>query len=140
MKLLEFSRSYIGKPYELGETDCFAIVFKYLKLLNPSLPDQFDGTSWTTYPLLFKLDKEEAYKKMLCFIESFFPEKSIGKSLPGDILFVQFKNVDPFLSIDVGNGYLLASCPELGVNTVSKSFYKILRCFSCHRQFRSSLP
>lgn len=134
MKLLDFSKEYIGKKYELGETDCFAIVFKYLKALNPSLPTEFGDISWTSYPTLFKLDKDEAYKKMLHFVEKFFPEKDVSLSLPGDILLVQLRDSDPFLSINVGNGNLLASCPSLGVNIVSRSYYKILRCFLCHKR------
>lgn len=136
MKLLNFTKKYIGKKYELGETDCFAIVFKYLKKLNPSLPDQFDGTSWITYPILYKLEREEAYKKMIRFIEEFFVEKDVSEALPGDVLLAQLRSEPKFLCVDAGNGTLLASCPKLGVNIVPKSYYKILRCFSCHRRYQ----
>ncbi len=131
--LRQYTNKYIGKKYKLGETDCFSIIYQYLKDKNFKVPDSFNNVSFKDYPNLYLKNKKEAKNLMISFVDVILKKIDIGKIKAGDIVLLSLHG-EEFLAISVGNGMILSASPKLGVNFISRSYFKTLRAWLCQNQ------
>lgn len=134
------TKNLIGRSYELGKTDCFSIIYEYLRNCKITMPVEFRGISLKNYSILYEQDKGKAKKIMIDFINSILSEISFHSASAGDLLLLQYKNEPAFLSICLGHGKVLAVSPEFGVNIISRSFYTSIKGWKvCRKQFQLQL-
>ncbi len=130
INLRQYTNKYIGKNYKLGEIDCFSIVYQYLKDKNFKVPDSFNNVSFENYSNLYLRNKKEAKNLMISFFNLLLLEIKIGEIKAGDILLLSLHG-DEFPAISVGNGMILSASPKLGVNLISRNYFKTIKAWSC---------
>lgn len=128
VSLHELTTDFVGKQYILGQMDCFILIYQYLKKLNISLPNSFNGQTINSYPELYKKNKLEAKIVMIDFISSLLEEIKPQFSKAGDILLLKYRG-NEFLGINLGNGMIMTAVPEFGVTISSRSLYQSLKAW-----------
>ena len=127
---------YTGKPYILGETDCFSILVRLLRDIGVHIPGdmEIDGINADNYIELWLKDPARAKEMMTRFAEAIADEVPLGKKHTGCLLLLsvkhQYKNKYPydFIAIQVGDK-IVSSSDAYGVGAFSLSFFNIKKCY-----------
>ena len=134
-RLASLTREFVGKQYELGNNDCFIVIYKYLQLRGLPLPRLYKGQTLRTYAELFLKDPHGAKELMVDFIDNTLKRlKGPNYSTAGDILFLRPKSVylaPAALGIDCGNGNVMIVTEKHGVNIAPLNRYEIVRGWTC---------
>ena len=127
--LATMSASIIGKPFELGCTDCFMLVINYLRQRGVSLPEEHSGYTLQSYPELYQTNPNYAREVMVSCLDSILSQIPANRVAPGDILLIKLKGTSEgfFLAINGGNGNALMVSEIRGVISLPMRVYKILK-------------
>ena len=139
----EISQSLIGRPYKLGETDCFAVVVQYLKRVGVKCAYEFKEVTLDNYADLFNESPQAAKALMVEYLDAHLKQIEPIKAFCRDIMLLQLRPEFaisesslcnnslqvPFLGINGGNGVFISAAPGLGVAVTSMSYYKILKAW-----------
>ena len=134
--LAKISAGYVGQEYDLGQMDCFLLVYKYLQERGFCKQVKFKGWTLENYANRFVSDPEKAKEIMIEYVGIQLPSIHINRSVPGDILLLQLKksNTAPFLAIDGGNANFICATEDQGVTVLPMNFYTTLRAWTCQHQ------
>lgn len=134
--LARISAKFVGQPYQLGAMDCFASILGYLTERGLALPEEFEGQTRESYAAFFVEQPEEAKAVMIRLMDSLLPTVEPHRAFAGDLLLLRLADTDtlPFLTIDGGNGRVLAATIERGVCQLPRNRYQIVRAWACRQQ------
>lgn len=130
MSLFDVTSKIVGRKYELGKCDCFKVIADYVGI--PST-ETYQGLSFENYADEFLKDPT-VIEKAVQYLSERLTEIPHQLSVAGDILYMQYEDRTPSFAIDAGNGKAVIVSEQRGVHTISKSHYKILRAYQCHKQ------
>ncbi len=136
MSLAALTSTFVGRPYQLGHTDCFSAILGYIEARGFQTPQEFEGQTRDSYAALFLSHPTEAKAVMIRLIDSLLPRLEPGMAFAGDILLLRLTGSDkpPFLAIDGGNGHALAAVASRGICQISLRNYTIERVWRCQQQ------
>jgi hypothetical protein len=148
MKLLEYTQKIVGLPYCPGGMNpgtglgCFTIVYNWLKIHMPGLPDEYHGYTLTNRRKHYDADPEAANKMMLRFFDEHLEPIAPAFAFVGDILWSSITVDGPACAgapagrkehfaagIHAGNGQVLGATPLRGVILLPLRAYKIHRAW-----------
>lgn len=138
MKLIDYSRKIAGTPYCAGGIDpsvglgCFTIVYDWIKVHIPNLPEEYHGYTLVNRRQLYDADPNSANEMMIRFFDEYLEFIKPSFAFVGDILWtsVIWKDAEYFASaIHAGNGYMLGATPQRGVILIPLRMYKILKAW-----------
>jgi uncharacterized protein (DUF1786 family) len=124
----------VGRPYKLGESDCFSLVVQYLAFCGINTPSDliFRGHKISEYPKDYKEKPVGMMGVAVAYVGSVTMEIPPHKATAGDILFVEMDD-NKSLVIDGGNGIIIAATEDRGIVALNQHHYKILRAFRCQQ-------
>ena len=134
MSMARITAGFIGRPYQLGITDCFSAVLEYIASCGYQIPDSFEGVTRDDYADLFEADPGAAKALMVRFVDRLLDEVPPGHAFAGDILLLRLRGQLPFLAIDGGNGNIIAASESRGVGVSPRRSYTTERAWRCRRQ------
>lgn len=125
--LAEITSEVVGKSYELGCTDCFALIIYYLQKQGVPIPDEYEGITLETYADFYKKDPENTLRLMVGFINRLLVSVHPNKAPPGSIYLLSLKgrDVPSFLALDGGNTNVVFATEERGIIVMPLSHYEI---------------
>ncbi|WP_041281518.1 DUF6950 family protein [Desulfocurvibacter africanus] len=129
----------LGREYELGRWDCFALVLHWLELRGVQVPEQFEGVGRDDYAELFRRAPEEAKALMGRFFDTILEPCDPRHVQPGDILLVRplFSEAPAFTVVYAGNGQALSAVEGIGTNKFTLTRYEPVRGWQCPRQYHT---
>ncbi|MEG6551907.1 hypothetical protein V6C53_16885 [Desulfocurvibacter africanus] len=129
----------LGRTYELGRWDCFAIVIRWLEIKGVEIPEQFEGVGRDDYAGLFRRAPEEAKALMLRFLDALLAPCDPRLAQAGDILLVRplFSEAPAFTVVYAGNGQALSAVEGIGTNKFTLTRYEPVRGWQCPRQYHT---
>lgn len=135
MSLAALTSTFVGRPYRLGQTDCFSAILRYIEACGYPTPQEFEGQTRESYADLFLAQPQEAKTVMVRLIDSLLPSLFPAQAFAGDILLLRLTGTDspPFLAIDGGNGHALAAVESRGICQLSLRNYTIERVWRCQQ-------
>ena len=135
MNLLQITKNHIGTPYNLGETDCFSWIVRYLTEQGVELPKRYRGWTMETYKTLFTANPARANELMIDFLDEHLKAINPAHAFSGDILLLELKKTTAlsFLAIHGGNLTAIAASKEHGIGAIPLQYYKKLRAWKCKR-------
>ena len=142
MNLARITKDLIGIKYSLGSInkeqglDCFSLIVHYINNFgyNVTTDDKYKGYTLKNYGKRYSEDPRIIYIG-LEYISTILEEIEPGRARAGDILFAKIENIEPSFGIDGGNGNMII-VTESGVQPIEKRYYKVIRAFRCHKQYR----
>lgn len=139
ISLAALTSTFVGRPYQLGQTDCFSAILGYIEERGYPTPQEFEGQTRDSYAALFLAQPQEAKAVMIRLIDSLLPRLDPAQAFAGDILLLRLTGADKplFLAIDGGNGHALAAVESRGICQLSLRNYTIERVWRCQQQSRS---
>lgn len=127
----EFYAKNQGRKYDLGNVDCFKMVYDYVSS-ELDLPEVFDDLTLETYVDLYEDNPAEAVDKMILFFESTLIETEPYKFLTGDVLILEYEKQNLiFPAVFIANTNVIIVTAEKGICIGPLDAYKIRRCFKC---------
>ena len=138
MNLFKTTSQLIGKPYNLGcqdinnGLDCFTIAITYLRQCGIDIPEDTKYKSFTfdNYKEAY-LNDPKVLNVGIEYISNITKEVKANQAVAGDILVIKDENGNEGLAIDGGNGNMISAVKEIGITTLKKKNYSILRAFRC---------
>lgn len=131
----------LGRPYRLGEVDCFRVCFDWAREMGAEFPDSYAeiGISNGEYAGFFKASPVGTKALMIEFLEKHLEEVPVWSAFVGDIAVVRLKQRESavFTGIIGGGGVLISATERKGVRALPRSAYLIERVFRCQRRSRS---
>lgn len=138
MRFIDYTKRVVGLPYCAGgmnpETGlgCFTIVYNWLKIHIPGLPDDYHGYTLTNRRERYDSDPDAANRMMLQFFDEYLQEVKPSFAFVGDILWssIVVNGTEYFAaSIHAGNGFMLGATPLRGVVLLPLRAYKVHRAW-----------
>lgn len=131
MKLSAISKEFIGKPYSLGECDCFSVVRDYLSANGVTLPTEYAGYDIVNgYAELWETDPDRAKGLMMAFFAEHTESIPAHAMKAGDILHLRTGN-SHFCGIHGGHGHVIGASPEMGVTLFKIADYEVVGVYRC---------
>ena len=145
MKLIEYTQKIVGLRYCAGGMNpgmglgCFTIVYNWLKIHMPELPDNYHGYTLTNRRERYDADPDAANQMMLQFFDEYLERIEPAYAFAGDILWtgIVSDGKECFASgIHAGNGHLLGATPLRGVILLPLRAYKIHQAWRIPREVK----
>lgn len=132
LRLAEFTRELVGKPYRLGETDCASLIMAFAGHVGVTLPDEWKGHAVSSYAELYRDNPEEAMRYFIEWAASAGHEIDQSKAFAGDLLAAVPKThpeAGRSLLIHAGQDQALCVTEKRGVTFVPLRAYAVTQAW-----------
>jgi len=132
LKAKEFYNIYRNKSFQLGQVDCFRMIYDYMSY-NMNVPEEYEGLTLENYSIMYKENPDQAIQLMLKFCNTYLIKKKDYEFIAGDILIIEEEKthiVSPAILLANTNILIVT---KNGVTIAPLEAYKIRGCYTCHK-------
>jgi len=131
-RLVDVTNKYIGAPYKLGGKskregfDCFGLSLYFARdELGVEFPQEtYEGYTLDSYPEIWENDPSKAKRFMIGVFNLLAKRIPAEKAFVTDLLLME-RGEDEYVGIHAGNGLVLTSFTNLGVQLANLNGFKV---------------